>query len=218
MHSSRLAGAIVAGFLVCFSAHALQFPQPVRPGQEPWRKPFNAALEKKISGDVKKPLNEIFDWFREQAGVTIVVDPAGMPATMPIMTVNAKTLALGQVLKQLLTPLKMEYEVRDMAIFIYNPAKLDKSMLLMEDLPIARMFDNRQEVLNFEPEAMPAGEAIKQLTETPGIKMSMDEGLKKNPVTLKLKEIGLGYAIRWTVRMAGGKVIVGRDGMQVVKR
>jgi len=214
---SRPAAALFAALLVCSSAHALQFPQPVRPGQEPWRKPFNAALEKKVSGDVKKPFDELIDWFREQAGVTFVVDPAAL-ASKPVVTLNAKDIALGSALKQVLTPLKLEYEVRDMAIFIYNPAKLDKSMLLMEDLPIAKMLDNRAEMLNFEPEAMPAGEAIKQLTETPGIKMGMDESLKKNPVTLKLKEIGLGYAIRWTVRMAGGKIIVGRDGMQVVKR
>ncbi|HYG77244.1 MAG TPA: STN domain-containing protein [Planctomycetota bacterium] len=214
---SRPAAALFAALLVCSSAHALQFPQPVRPGQEPWRKPFNAALEKKVSGDVKKPFDELIDWFREQAGVTFVVDPAAL-ASKPVVTLNAKDIALGSALKQVLTPLKLEYEVRDMAIFIYNPAKLDKNMLLPEDLPIAKMLDNRAEMLNFEPEAMPAGEAIKQLTETPGIKMGMDESLKKNPVTLKLKEIGLGYAIRWTVRMAGGKIIVGRDGMQVVKR
>jgi hypothetical protein len=37
-------------------------------------------------------------------------------------------------------------------------------------------------------------------------------------VTLKLKAIRLGYAIRWVVRLAGGKIIVDRDGMKVVKR
>jgi len=218
MKSTRVLQAVLVGFILSFSAEAGQFPMPVRPGQELWRKPFNAALEKKVSGDVKKPYDEIIEWFRTQSGVTIVVDPAGEPPTKPLITLNAKDIALGQALKQVLAPLNMEYEVRDMAIFIYNPKKLDKNMLLMEDLPIAKMLDHRAEVLTFEPEAMPTGDAIKQLTETPGIKLTVEEGLKKVPITLKLKEIGLGYALRWTVRFAGGKLIVGRDGLQVVKR
>jgi hypothetical protein len=105
-----------------------------------------------------------------------------------------------------------------MAVFVFNTQKLDKAMLLPEDLPIARMLDNREEVLNFEPDKMLAGEALKQLTEQPGIKLAVDAAIAKEPVTLKLKEIRLGYAIRWVVRYAGGKIIVDREGMKAVKR
>jgi hypothetical protein len=210
--------AIVPCAIFCASAHALTFPRPVRPGEEPWRAPFKAALEKRVSAEIKKPWDEIIDWFRDQAGVSIVVDPAGVPNPKPNVTLNAKDMPLGQALKQVLAGLKMDYEVRDMAVFIFNPAKLDKAMLLPEDLPIARMLDNREEELNFEPQEQPAGEALKQLTEQPGIKLAVDPAVQKNPVTLKLKAIRLGYAIRWVVRLAGGKIIVDRDGMKVVKR
>jgi len=213
----RIFSAAALTLAVCFSAHAMQFPRPIRPGEEPWRKPFNAALEKKISGDAKKPLPELIDWFREQSGVTFVVDPAAV-AGAPAATLAAKDITLGQALKQALTPLGLDYQVRDMAIFVYDPKKLDKAMLLPEDLPIARLLDNREEELNFEPDKMPAGEALKQLTEQPGIKLAVDEAIKKTPVTLKLKGIRLGYAIRWVVRFAGGKIIADRDGMKVVKR
>ncbi|MCY3019470.1 MAG: STN domain-containing protein [Planctomycetota bacterium] len=213
----RLLSAAAVSLAVCVSAQAMQFPKPVRPGEEPWRKPFNAALEKKISGDAKKPLAEMLDWFCEQAGVTFVVDPSALERA-PTVTLTAKAIAVGPALKQLLTPLGLEYQVRDMAVFIFDPKKLDKTMLTPEDLPIARLLDNREEVLNFEPDKMPAGDAIKQLTEQPGIKLAVDEALKKTPVTLKLKDIRLGYAIRWVVRYAGGKIIVDRDGMKVVKR
>jgi len=203
--------------LLCMAAHAMQFPRPVRPGEEPWRKPFNAALEKKVSGDVKKPFAEVIDWFREQAGVSFVVDPKAAEGA-PAAAVAAKDTPLGQALKQTLAPLGLEYEVRDMAIFVFNPKTLDKAMLLPEDLPVARLLDNREEVLNFEPQGMAAGEALKELTEQPGIKLAVDEAIKKTPITLKLKEVRLGYAIRWAVRFAGGKIIVDREGMKVVKR
>jgi|GEM_PF-6760852 len=216
MRAYRLHTFLFSLLFLCASAQALDFPRPVKPGEEAWRKPFKAALEKKISGDAKKSFAEIMDWFREQGGVTIVVDPAIKDA--PVVTLSAKDLAMGQVLKQVLTPMGLQYEVRDMAIFIFNPAKLDKTMLTPDDMHVGRMLEGRAEVLSFEPANMPAGEALKELTETPGIKLAVDESLKKVPVTFRLKEIGLGYAIRWTVRFAGGKIIVDRDGMKVVKR
>jgi hypothetical protein len=204
--------------LFAFAAHALDIPKPVIPGQEPWRKPFNAALEKKITADFKKkPFDEVIDYFREQTKCTFVIDPAALDSK-PNVNLNAQNIAFGQLLKQALQPLNMEYEIRDQAFFLYNPKKLDKNMLLPGDLHVERMLDNRQERLTFEPEAMPAGEALKQLTEQPGIKLTVDAAIAKNPVTLKLGEINLGYAIRWVIRFAGAKIIVDRDGMKAVKR
>jgi hypothetical protein len=209
-------GVVMAAFCASSAAHAMQFPKPVKPGEEPWRKPFKAALEKKVTGDAKKPLAEMIDWFREQAGVTFVVDQAVKDA--PALTLAAKDIPLGQALKTTLAGAKLDYEVRDMAIFVFDPAKLDKDMLRPEELPVARLLDNRAEVLNFEPENVPAGEALKELTEKPGIALRVDDAVKDAKITLKLKAIGLGYAIRWAVRFAGGKIVVDRDGMKVVKR
>jgi hypothetical protein len=205
-------------WFVCATASALDIPKPVPPGQEPWRKPFNAALEKKITADFKKkPFDEMIEFFREQTKVTIVVDPAAL-TEKPIVNFNAQNIAFGQLLKQALQPLGMEYEVRDQAIFLFHPKKVDKSMLVPEDFLIQRMLNNRAEQLNFDPDAMPAGDALKQLTEPAGIKLAVDPAIAKNPVTLKLSEINLGFAIRWVVRFAGGKIIVDKDGLRAVKR
>jgi hypothetical protein len=213
-----LSTTIIVACFVSFSAQAMQFPKPVKPGEEPWRKPFKAALEKKVTGELKKPLEEVVEWFREQAGVTFVVDPV-VQKDAPTLTVAAKDVPLSQALQTALAAAKLDYEVRDMAIFIFNPAKLNKDMLLPEELPVSRLLDNREEVLNFEPKDMAAGDAIKQLTEQPGIALKVaDDAVGKAPITLKLKDIGLGYAIRWVVRFAGGKIAVDRDGMKVVKR
>jgi len=204
--------------LFAFAANAVDIPRPVIPGQEPWRKPFNAALEKKITADFKhKPFDEVLDYFREQTKCNFVVDPAALDSK-PLVNLNAQNIAFGQLLKQALQPLNMEYEIRDQAFFLYNPKKLDKTMLLPGDLHVERMLDNRAERLNFEPENMPAGEALKQLTEQPGIKLAIDPSIAKNPVTMKLSEVNLGYAIRWVIRFAGAKIVVDRDGMKATKR
>jgi large subunit ribosomal protein L6 len=97
-------------------------------------------------------------------------------------------------------------------------AKVDKNMLLPEDLPIARMLDGRAEHLALGPENMPAGDLLKELTEGPGIKMAIDPAIAKTPITLKFNDVHVGFAIRWVVRFAGGKIIVDRDGMKATKR
>jgi hypothetical protein len=201
------------------AAQALDFPKPVRPGQEEWRKPYIAALEKKITADFKKkPFDEVIDFIRQESKVNVVVDPAAVPNPKPTVNFTAQNQTLAQTLKQMLQPIEMEFEVRDEAIFIYNPKKVDKNMLLPEDLPIARMLDGRAEHLALGPENMPAGDLLKELTEGPGIKMAIDPAIAKTPITLRFADVHVGFAIRWVVRFAGGKIIVDRDGMKAAKR
>lgn len=216
---TKLSPLILMSVLLCSSAHAL-FPPSVKRAEETWRKDLTAAMEaKKISADfAAAPVSDAVSMLATLAGVNTVIDPASLDKKATV-TAKLKDATLGAAFKQVLTPAAMEYELRDGVIFIFNKTKLNRDMLMPEDLPIARMLDNRQERLSYEMVDTPAGAALKQLTEGPGIALvSIDEGVKKTPVTMKFTDIGLGHAIRWVVRLGGGKLIVDRDGMKVVKR
>jgi hypothetical protein len=218
---ARLLPLILAITFICGSAHALFPPGGLKRAEETWRKDLMLALEtKKVSSDfANTSVIEAVTVLGTLGGVNTVIDPAALPdKKIAVANPKMKDVLLGAAFKQVLSPAGLEYEVRDGVVFIFNKAKLNRDMLLPEDLPIAKMLDNRQERLSYEMVDTPAGDALKQLTEGPGISMAMDESLKKKPVTMKFTDIGLGHAIRWVVRMSGGKVIVDRDGMKVVKR
>jgi hypothetical protein len=204
--------------LLTVSLPALDMPFPKR-AKEEWREAINAALAKKadINFD-KKPLADCITAIKKLSGVNFVVDPAIAPKPGPEVTLKQKDMLVSEALKQVLAKDGLESRVTDGVIFVYHPKKTDMEMLRPEELPVARMLDGRQEQLDFQPTKEAAGDLLKQLTEPAGITMKMAEELKKVPITLELKNIHLGHALRWLYRFAGGKIEVKTDGMTVVKR
>ena len=195
-------------------------PLGVPPWEKEWRKQIADALAKKVTADVdKKPLDEALGALRDQAGVTIIVDPAAIPAGKPLLiSIKAANKPLADVLKLVMQQAVLEYGQYYGAIFIYSRAKLETDYLKPEDFLISKMLDGRVERLNYEMKDSPAGDAIKELTETPNITLPMDEKLKQNKVTVKFTDIGLGNALRWVVRLSGGKIVVDKENMRIVKR
>jgi len=200
------------------SSFAMNFPAPKR-AKEEWRDNINAALAKKGSVDFdKKPLPEAIKALKDTLGVNVVTDPANEPKATTLVTLKGKEMLYSDALKQTLAKGELDYQIRDGVIFIFHPKKTEMEMLRPEELPVARMLDGREERLDFQPAKEPAGDLLKQLTEPTGIQMKMADELKKVPITLDLKNVGLGHAIRWLYRFAGGKIEVKTDGMTIVKR
>lgn len=209
------------------AAAAFAGENPFPPGfpkraKEEWREEINAALAKKANFDFdKKPLADVIAAFKAQTKVNFVVDPAAAPkpgAAGPAVTLKLKDSLVSEALKQALKTGELDYVVRDGAVFVHNPKKVDQEMMKSEELTISRMLEGRAERLDFQPTNEPAGELLKQLTEPAEIKMAMEPALQKNPITLDLKNVGLGHAIRWVVRFSGGTIKATTDGMKVIKR
>ncbi|HYF50362.1 MAG TPA: hypothetical protein VEJ63_13210 [Planctomycetota bacterium] len=199
-------------------AEGMPFPAPKR-AKEEWRENINTALAKKGNVDFdKKPLPDAIKALKELLGVNFVIDPANAPKAETLVTLKQKDIVLSEALKQTLAKGEMAYQVQDGAIFIYHTKKTDMEMLRPEELPVARIMDGREEQLDFQPTNEEAGELLKQLTEPAGMKLAMVDELKKKPITLELKNVRLGHAIRWLYRFAGGKIEVKTDGMTIVKR
>ncbi len=204
--------------LVTLSSQAFDMPVPKR-AKEEWREAITAALAKKANIDFdKKPLADCITAIKELSGVNFVIDPTIAPKPGPEVTLKQKDMLVSEALKQVLAKDALESQVKDGVIFVYHPKKTDMEMLRPEDLHVARMLDGRQERLDFQPSKEAAGELLKQLTEPSGITMKMADELKKVPITLDLKNIHLGHALRWLYRFAGGMIDVKTDGMTVVKR
>jgi len=210
---------VLCGFaLSSFAGEPFPFGAPPKRASEPWRDKINAALLTKADIDFKaKPVDEAIQFLKEKSGANIVVDPALVPAKLPAIT-HKVSGPLGDGMKAALKTVSLDFSVRDGVIFVFDPKKVDMEFLKPEDMHIARMFEGRQERLDFQPKGEPAGELLKQLTEPAAIKMTMDAQFQKVPITLDMKDVSLGYALRWLIRFSGGRVEVGREGMNVGKR
>jgi hypothetical protein len=212
----------MAGLLCLFiglTAHAA-FPKPIKPGEEEWRKPLVAALDQVLTFEFKDmKVTSTIEFFASHTNVSFVIDPAAFPKdTPPTVSLALKDAKIKDSLSQTLAKASLTYEQRDGAIFIFNKATLQKDMLRPEELAVARLMDGREEVISIDWLDHPAGAALKELTEGPGITLAIDEAIKKVLVTVKFQNIGLGNAIRWVYRFAGGKIAVDTNGMKVVKR
>jgi hypothetical protein len=213
-----LIGSVFADVAVS-AGEGFPFGGPPKRAREEWREKINAALTKPISTDFKAmPANDAIAFFKEKTAVNFVIDPKSTPAKWPAITVKQNNVPAGDAMKAALKTVAMDFSVRDGVVFVFDPKKVDMDMLKSEDMLVAKMLEGRPEMLDFQPQNAPAGEMLKALTEPANIKMSMDAALQKNPITLDLKEVKLGHAIRWLVRLAGGEIVVTRDGMNVVKR
>ncbi len=192
----------------------------IPPWEREWRKQISDALAKKVTTDVdKKPLSEAVESIREQAGVTIIIDPATEGGDKPkLISVKVKDTPLADVLKQMTTQAGLDFDPVFGVIFIYNHTKVDKELFRPDDFLIGKMLDGREERLNYEMKDSLAGDAMKELTETPNIALPMDEQLKQKKLTMKLTGIGLGNAIRWVVRLSGGRIMVDKENMRIIKR
>ena len=212
--------AIACLALTCQWAGAASNTPFVPPWEREWRKQLTDALAKKVKADIdKKPLSEAVDALRGQAGVTIIIDPATQVADKPVLvSLKANDMLLSEALKQLTQQAGLDFDQVFGVILIYNRTKIDKELLRPDDFLIGKMLDGREERLNYELTDSPAGDALKELTEKPNIAMGMEEGLKQKKITIKFADIGLGNAIRWVVRLSGGRIMVDKDSMRVVKR
>lgn len=213
--------AILCGFAISSFAGEGPFPFGVPPkrASEPWREKINTALAAKVDVDFKaKPADEAIQFLKEKSGASIVIDPKTVPAKWPTITHKQAGAPLGDAMKAAFKTVSLDFSVRDGVIFVFDPKKVDMDFLKPEDMHIARMFEGRPERLDFQPKGEPAGDLMKQLTEPAGIKMTMDPQFQKVPITLDMKDVSLGHALRWLIRFSGGRVEVTRDGMNVGKR
>lgn len=202
-----------------FAGEPFPFGAPPKRASEPWREKINAGLAAKVDVDFKaKPASEAIQFLKEKSGGSVVVDPKVDPAKLPAITHKQAGAALGDAMKAAFKTVSLDFSVRDGVIFVFDPKKVDMDFLKPEDMHIARMFEGRPERLDFQPKGEPAGDLLKQLTEPAGIKMTMDAQFQKVPITLDMKDVSLGHALRWLIRFSGGRVEVGRDGMNVGKR
>jgi hypothetical protein len=211
--------ALVIGCAIVSSAQAM-LPKPVKPGEEEWRKPIVAALDQVINLDFNNmKVTEAIDFFATNAKKTFITDLKAFPKDKPpTVTLKLNNVKMKDALQQTMAKAGLEHELRDGAVFIFNKATLDKEMLRPDDMHAGRLLDGRAEMLSVDFIDTPAGSALEQLTKEPGITLAVEDAIKKVPVSLKLKEIGLGNAIRWVVRFAGAKIVVDVNGMRVTKR
>lgn len=224
MEKKSMRYAVLAA-LSCFALSGLAgeapFPlgAPPKRASEPWRDKINAALLAKVDVDFKaKPADEAIQFLKEKSASNLIIDPKSIPAKWPAITHKQAGAALGDAMKAAFKTVNLDFSVRDGVIFVFDPKKVDMEFLKPEDMHIARMFEGRPERLDFQPKGDLAGDLLKQLTEPAAIKMTMDPQFQKVPITLDLKDVSLGHALRWLIRFSGGRVEVTRDGMNVGKR
>lgn len=195
------------------------FGMPPKRAKEDWREKINAALAAKATVDFKAaPLHDVIGVFKQKSAANFILDPKGVPAEGPNITLK-QDAPLGDIMKAALKLAGLDFSVRDGVIFVFDPKKIDMEMLKSEDMLVARMLEGRPERLDFQPKNEPAGELLKQLTEPANIKLGMVPELQKVPITLDLKDVSLGHALRWLVRLSGGKFeVTAREGNMVIKR
>jgi hypothetical protein len=195
------------------------FGMPPKQAKQEWREKINAALSAKASVDFKAtPLHDVIATFKQKSAANFILDPKSTPAESTKVT-HKQDGILGDVMKATLKTVGLDFSVRDGVVFVFDPKKVDMEMVKSEDMLVARMLEGRPERLDFQPKGEPAGELLKQLTEPANIKLGMVPELQKVPITLDLKDVSLGHALRWLVRLSGGKFeVTAREGNMVVKR
>ncbi len=196
--SRRLVPGLLIGWALCQASALGQ----TSAGRVTLAEKLRPTLDTPVSLDyTAQSLSDAINHFRDQTGISIVMDQAAMqmegyPAQL---TLKAKNEKAGQVLRKLLNRYSLRYVVQDGGDILVTT----------EEMATARQYLRR---VNVELEEVPLKKAVREFARSQGINVVIDSRLPATessdaPVSLRLDNVSVETTLRLLAECASLKAV-----------
>jgi hypothetical protein len=208
-----LSAVVIALALLSIGAVAGQAPPAPRPDPrtELWRRRTNEALRKKVTFDfVETPFQDVATFLSSLVDVTIVLDPKGVRNDTSI-TLRVSEMPLQDAWTQACKLAGVVHTVMDEALFVTTAARmkevarLDEALRPLQQPPTRELGEKAVTKVTFDLVEKSCKDVAIFLAELTQLPVAFDAEAVKDPptVTLRVKEMQVGAAIRWCCRLTG---------------
>ncbi|MHC5054290.1 MAG: STN domain-containing protein [Planctomycetota bacterium] len=207
--------------------HAKRFAEALRPGAE-WRRAIRRKLDRRTSLTfVGTRFAEAVQFVRTLTGLNVILDPRAEATGRPIM-LRAKSVQLDHALGWITRLAGCDWVLVDGAVFISTPERAATELLRSaerkstEAARLDTIPDWERELrerlarkVSFEFAGTPFGDAAQFLCSIVKARSHLPAEARARPVTLKVTDMPLADALRWTCRLAGLDYVLSEGAIQV---